>query len=282
MPFGLTKAPAVFMDLMNQVCKPYLGKFVSVFFDDSMIYSKSKQKHEEHLKLILELLKKEQLSSLIGVTKKKHLFNLIKQKLCSALIMALPEGSKDFIVYCDASIKGLGAVLTQREKGKANVVADALSRKERIKPLRRAFQKAMGTRLDMSTAYHPETDGKSERTIQTLEDMLRDCVIDFGNGWERHLPLVEFLYNNSYQGSIKAAPFEALYGEVLSSRGNVKTSFEGSILNSSPQPHPQQMPHLEPYGQGFVNGGRLYKRIGSFINDTIWGASGGAIGGGDD
>nr|GFA81039.1 putative reverse transcriptase domain-containing protein [Tanacetum cinerariifolium] len=64
----------------------------------------------------------------------------------------------------------------------------------------------------MSTTYHPETDGQSERTIQTLEDMLRACVIDFGNGWERHLPLVEFSYNNSYHASIKAAPFEALYG----------------------------------------------------------------------
>nr|GEZ13559.1 putative reverse transcriptase domain-containing protein [Tanacetum cinerariifolium] len=75
-----------------------------------------------------------------------------------------------------------------------------------------AFQKALGTRLDMSTAYHPETDGQIERTIQTLKDMLRACVIDFGNGWERHLPLVEFSYNNSYHASIKAAPFEALYG----------------------------------------------------------------------
>nr|GFA98907.1 putative reverse transcriptase domain-containing protein [Tanacetum cinerariifolium] len=73
-------------------------------------------------------------------------------------------------------------------------------------------EKAMGTRLDMSMAYHPETDGQSERTIQTLEDMLHACVIDFGNGWERHLPLVEFSYNNSYHASIKAAPFEALYG----------------------------------------------------------------------
>ncbi|GJR66238.1 putative reverse transcriptase domain-containing protein [Tanacetum coccineum] len=76
----------------------------------------------------------------------------------------------------------------------------------------RAFQKALGTRLDMSTAYHPETDGQSERTIKTIEDMLRACVIDFGNGWERLLPLIEFSYNNSYHISIKAAPFEALYG----------------------------------------------------------------------
>ncbi|GKE04505.1 putative reverse transcriptase domain, ribonuclease H-like domain, aspartic peptidase domain protein [Tanacetum coccineum] len=64
----------------------------------------------------------------------------------------------------------------------------------------------------MSTTYHPETGGQSERTIQTLEDMLQACVIDLGKGWERHLPLVEFSYNNSYHASIKAAPFEALYG----------------------------------------------------------------------
>nr|GEZ45152.1 putative reverse transcriptase domain-containing protein [Tanacetum cinerariifolium] len=76
----------------------------------------------------------------------------------------------------------------------------------------RAFQKALGTQLDMSTTYHLEIDGQSERTIQTLEDMLRACVIDFGKGWERHLPLVEFSYNNSYRASKKAAPFEALYG----------------------------------------------------------------------
>ncbi|GJY09613.1 putative reverse transcriptase domain-containing protein [Tanacetum coccineum] len=70
----------------------------------------------------------------------------------------------------------------------------------------------MGTQLDMSTANHPETYGQSERTIQTLEDMLQACVIDFGSSWDRHLPLVEFSYNNSYRASIKAAPFEALYG----------------------------------------------------------------------
>ncbi|GJV74181.1 RNA-directed DNA polymerase, eukaryota, reverse transcriptase zinc-binding domain protein [Tanacetum coccineum] len=75
-----------------------------------------------------------------------------------------------------------------------------------------SLHKALGTQLDLSTTYHPQTDGQSERTIQTLEDMLRACVIDFGNGWYRHLTLVEFSYNNSYHTSIKAAPFEALYG----------------------------------------------------------------------
>ncbi|GKE49131.1 putative reverse transcriptase domain-containing protein [Tanacetum coccineum] len=153
----------------------------------------------------------------------------------------------EFLAYYDCEIR--------YHHGNANVVADALSRKERIKPLRvralvmtlhlklpsqileaqtqeikeenikaenlRGMDKAFeigpdGTccikNRNMSMAYHPETDGQSERTIQTLEDMLRACVIDFRKGWERHLPLVEFSYNNSYHASIKAAPFEALYG----------------------------------------------------------------------
>ncbi|KAJ0592474.1 putative nucleotidyltransferase, Ribonuclease H [Helianthus annuus] len=74
-----------------------------------------------------------------------------------------------------------------------------------------SFQKELGTKVNLSTAYHPQTDGQSERTIQTLEDMLRACVIDFGGNWDEHLPLIEFAYNNSYHASIKAAPFEALY-----------------------------------------------------------------------
>nr|GFA98189.1 putative reverse transcriptase domain-containing protein [Tanacetum cinerariifolium] len=78
---------------------------------------------------------------------------------------------------------------------------------------RRSLQKALDTSLDMSTAYHPQTNGQSERIIQNLEDMLRACVIDFENGWVNHLSLVEFSYNNSYHASIKAAPFEALYGQ---------------------------------------------------------------------
>ncbi|GJR20173.1 putative reverse transcriptase domain-containing protein [Tanacetum coccineum] len=195
MPFGLTNAPAVFMDLMNRVCKPYLDKFVIVFIDDILIYSKNKKEHEEHLKMILELLKKEELYAkfskcefwipkvqflghvidsegihvdpakiesikdwtspkspteirqflglagyyrrfiegfskiakpMTKLTQKKikfewgdkqeAAFQLLKQKLCSAPILALPEGSEDFIAYCDASKKGLGAVLMQREK----------------------------------------------------------------------------------------------------------------------------------------------------------------------
>ncbi|GKE01417.1 putative reverse transcriptase domain-containing protein [Tanacetum coccineum] len=80
-----------------------------------------------------------------------------------------------------------------------------------------SLQSALGTQLDMSTAYHPETDGQSKRTFQTLEDMLRACVIDSGKGWEKHLPLVEFSYNNKYHASIKATSFEALYGRNANS-----------------------------------------------------------------
>ncbi|GJY34567.1 putative reverse transcriptase domain-containing protein [Tanacetum coccineum] len=76
----------------------------------------------------------------------------------------------------------------------------------------RSLQKALGINFYMSAAYHPQTDRQSERTIQTLEDVLRACVIDFGNDWVKHFPLVEFSYNNIYHASIKAAPFEALYG----------------------------------------------------------------------
>ncbi|GJS90723.1 putative reverse transcriptase domain-containing protein [Tanacetum coccineum] len=200
--------------------------------------------------------------------KAKAAFQLLKHKLCSAPILALPEGSENFVVYCDASHKGLGIVLMQREKViayasrqlkiyeknytthdlelgvvvfalkmwrhylysmKCVVFTDHKSLKhildqkelnmikendsmEKLTRLYLKEVKALGTQLDMSMAYHPQTDGQSERTIQTLKDMLRACVIDFGKGWDRHLPLVEFSYNNSYHTSIKATPFETLYG----------------------------------------------------------------------
>ncbi|GJT35976.1 putative reverse transcriptase domain-containing protein [Tanacetum coccineum] len=89
----------------------------------------------------------------------------------------------------------------------------------------------------MSIAYHLQMDGQSERTIQTMEDMLRACVIDFGKDWDRHLPLVEFSYNNSYHTSIKAAPFEALYGRKCRSlvirfgkRGKLNPRYIGPFM----------------------------------------------------
>nr|GEV10238.1 reverse transcriptase domain-containing protein [Tanacetum cinerariifolium] len=163
--------------------------------------------------------------------KEEAAFQLLKQKLCSALILALSEGSEDFVVYCDAPHKGLGVVLMQREK----VIAYASQKLVRLylnevvtrhgipiliicdrdrrfaSNFWRSLQKALGTSLDMSIAYHPQIDEQSERTLQTLEDMLCACMIDFGNGWVNHLPLVKFSCNNSYHASITAAPFKALY-----------------------------------------------------------------------
>nr|GFB02746.1 putative reverse transcriptase domain-containing protein [Tanacetum cinerariifolium] len=102
------------------------------------------------------------------------------------------------------------------------VIVDRLTKSAHFLPIHRdgrfashlwqALQEVLGTKLHMSIAYHPETDGQSERTIQTLEDMLQACVMDFGGSWDTHLPLVEFSYNNNYHTSIKCAPFEALYG----------------------------------------------------------------------
>ena len=195
MPFGLTNAPAVFMDLMNQVCKPYLDKFVIVFIDDILIYSKSKEEHEEHLRLILALLKENELYAkfskcdfwvnsvqflghvvssqgvhvdpakisaikdwevpksatqirqflglagyyrrfienfsiiakpLTKLTQKTEkfvwtdeqdsAFEKLKEKLTSAPILALPEGTDGFVLYSDASVLGYGCVLQQRSK----------------------------------------------------------------------------------------------------------------------------------------------------------------------
>ncbi|GKA86998.1 retrotransposon protein, putative, ty3-gypsy subclass [Tanacetum coccineum] len=112
MPFGLTNTPAVFMDLMNRVCKPYLDKFVIVFIDDIVIYLKSKEDHEVHLKLLLELLKKEKLFA----KEQREAFQTLKDNLCNALVLSLLDGPEDFVVYCDASNQGLGCVLMQRGK----------------------------------------------------------------------------------------------------------------------------------------------------------------------
>ncbi|GJZ01183.1 putative reverse transcriptase domain-containing protein [Tanacetum coccineum] len=132
MPFGLTNTLAVFMDLTNRVCRPYLDKFVIVFLDDILIYSKTRKEHVEHLRLVLGLLKKEKLyanfltKSLTIFTQKCKTFNwgeeqelafqTLKDKLCNAPVLVLPDGPKDFVVYCDASEIGLGCVLMQRGK----------------------------------------------------------------------------------------------------------------------------------------------------------------------
>ncbi|KAL8105263.1 hypothetical protein AgCh_029162 [Apium graveolens] len=486
MPFGLTNAPTAFMDLMNRVFKKYLDKFVVVFIDDILIYSKSEEEHKQHLWIALEILRQEKLYAkfskcefwlkevlflghvignegvkvdpakikaimswerpktptevrsflgLVGyyrrfvkdfskiatpltmLTRKNQKFEWsaecedsfqeLKQRLVTAPVLVLQDDQGNFVIFSDASHKGLGCVLMQHSKdydcsinyhpGKANVVADALSRKERLNmmatpkelseeikkfglelcnygmveevcramtfqptlvekirkcqeevmekeknqligeeigtqrdeqdPARspqfkifnppgkhqdvsglkaellvakyearrggmgcevlylpesqvglpgtksghdaiwvvvdrltksahflpinetssldklvhlyvceivlrhgvpvsivsdrdprfnlrfwKQFQESLGTKLNMSTAYYPQTDGQSERTIQTIEDMLRSCAIDFAGSWDDHLPLIEFSYNNNYHSSIGMPPYEALYG----------------------------------------------------------------------
>ncbi|GKC80022.1 putative reverse transcriptase domain-containing protein [Tanacetum coccineum] len=93
-----------------------------------------------------------------------------------------------------------------------------------------SMQDALGTQLDVSTAYHPQTDGQSERTIQTLKDILRACVMDFRGSWDVHLPLVEFSYNNSYHSSVRCALFEALYGRKCHSPILLAKVREGQLI----------------------------------------------------
>nr|GEV49245.1 hypothetical protein [Tanacetum cinerariifolium] len=415
MPFGLTKAPVykeehevhliLILELLEK--EKMFGKFSKCEFWLQEVYFLSHVVNSEGLagyyrRIIVNFLKiTKPLTLLTQKNQKfewgdeqKNAFHTLKDMLCDSPIPALPEGTDDFIVYCDALNQGFGCVLMQRNKviayasrqlkiheknnttrdlelgvvvfalktwrhyfvydcefryhpGKANVVADALSRKERLKSRRaramsmtiyssikgriqeaqseaskgvntskkmlkgldkqlerkedgglylveqiwvpaygnlrtsimneahatsghnliwvivdqltklahflavhedfktikvarpyineivarhgvtmsiisdrnsyftsrfwQALQKALGTRLYLRTAYHPETDSQSERTIKTLKDMLRVCEIDFGGNWDPHLPLVEFSYNNSYYSSVKCAPFEVLY-----------------------------------------------------------------------
>nr|GEU47117.1 putative reverse transcriptase domain-containing protein [Tanacetum cinerariifolium] len=327
-PFGLTNSPAVFMDLINRVCRPYLDKFVIVFIDDILIYSKTQEEHVEHLRLVLELLKKEKLYAkfskcelwLREVQFLRHVINgngihvdpskievvnnwkasrtLTKDKLCNVPVLALPDGPEEFVVYRDASGIGLGCMLMKRElfsdydyeiryhHGKVNVVADALSMKERVKPNRGDVRTLimdeahkskyfvhpgagkmyynlrdrywwLGMKKDIAQyvskcltclkvkAKHQRPSGllqqpeihvwkwegiamdfmtKLPRTSSghdticvivdrsNFEDMLRACVLDFGESWDVTLPLVEFSYNNSYHSSVRCALFEALYG----------------------------------------------------------------------
>ncbi|GJX56824.1 putative reverse transcriptase domain-containing protein [Tanacetum coccineum] len=206
------KSALVFMNF-ERVCKPYSGlSFVIVFIDDILIYSKNKKEHEEHLKAIQNLLKKGSctLNSLnvnFGIPKDmKKLY-------------WWPNMKADIATYVSKCLKCAKVKAEhQRPSGYDTiwVIVDRLTKSAIFTPMRetdsmeklpRMYLKELG----YGYSYHPQTDGQSERTIQTLEDMLRACVIDFGNGWVRHLPLVEFSNNNSYHASIKAAPFEALY-----------------------------------------------------------------------
>nr|GEV16329.1 putative reverse transcriptase domain-containing protein [Tanacetum cinerariifolium] len=264
MPFGLANAPMVFMDLMNRVYKSYLDKFIIFLIDDILIYSKGMEEQEEHLKLILELLKKEELYAKflkcefwLSKIKARKEENFKAEDLCTMIKKLEPcvDGTlclknMSWILYL-GELRALIMHESHKSKYSIHLGSDKMyhdlkklywwpNGKEEIATYvskcltygycknhkkepkidqkqtreRKEYTRARGfcARLDMSITYHPQTDGQSKRTIQMLEYMPHACVIDFRKGQDGHLPLVEFLYNNSYHMSIKAALFEALYG----------------------------------------------------------------------
>ncbi|GKA81424.1 putative reverse transcriptase domain-containing protein [Tanacetum coccineum] len=226
-PFGLTNASAVFMDLMNLICKPYLDKFVIMFIDDILIYSKTKEEHDAHLRLILELLKKEELYAKFSkydfmLSKVQFLGHMIDSegihvdpaKIESIKRMELPRlqlnspissswGEKEKLLPDIEAISCL-----RYHPGKANVVADALSRKSRPKPLRvRALVMTIGLNLPVQI-LNAQVEARKEENYGT-EDL---C----GNDSDL-VPRALCLKNDvglhiCYHTSIKVAPFEALYG----------------------------------------------------------------------
>ncbi|KAJ9544221.1 hypothetical protein OSB04_023928 [Centaurea solstitialis] len=375
MPFGLSNAPAAFMDLMNWVCRPMLDRSVIVFIDDILIYSKSKEEHVTHLREVLEVLGREQLYAKLsysvdetdeeerdvcmgsgtagGIRDRGRVIAYASRQLkpqeanypthdleLAAMPKVLPRSAEPehaaaTMARCGEGLRlrdtlpaGLGergSKCSEQEDGPYNssdihlrmfvtssfldlvrraqeeAGQDENQNKERVRgqlpPMVRdsrglpprmkrevaryvdtyltylkvkaehqrplgnmqpahflairesftseqlaelyvkevvrrhgvpvsiisdrdtrftsrfweRFHADMGTRLLFSTAYHPQTDGQSERTIQTLEDMLRACVLDFGGSWDTYLPFAEFSYNNNYHSSIGMPPFEMLY-----------------------------------------------------------------------
>ncbi|WMV46138.1 hypothetical protein MTR67_039523, partial [Solanum verrucosum] len=136
-------------------------------------------------------------------------FHELKNRLTSAPILTIPKGSDGFVVYYDASRISLNCVLMKHGK--------VIAYPSRQLKFCKSFQKGVATQGKLSTTFHPQIDGQVECTINTLEYMLRACVINFKGNWDDYLPLIEFSYNNSYHSSIGMSLFEDLFGSTCRS-----------------------------------------------------------------
>ncbi|XP_035549700.1 uncharacterized protein K02A2.6-like, partial [Juglans regia] len=244
MSFGLANAPAAFMDLMNRVFRPFLDSFVVVFLDDILIYSRDLEEHACHLRLALGKLREHQLYTKLSkcefwLEEVKFLGHVISQEGVSvdpSKVEAVLSWPRPSTVREIRSFLGLAGYYRRFVEGFSRLSGPltALTRKNTefvwSDKCERSFQE-LKRRLTMAPVlalpephkpfYHPGkanlvADALSrksqQRSIQTLEDMLRSCVIGFQGSWENHLPLIEFSYNNNFHSSIQMAPYEALYG----------------------------------------------------------------------
>ncbi|GJS81739.1 putative reverse transcriptase domain-containing protein [Tanacetum coccineum] len=180
MSFGLTNALVVFMDLMNRVFHEYLDRFVIVFINDILVYSKTRKEHEDHLRIVLEILYQKKLYAKFSKCDSWLGQVAFLGHIISADGITMDHAKFDPITKCLRP-----TTVTEYHPDKANVVADALSRKNYTK-----------------------------RSIQTLEDMLRSSALDLTRNSNEYLCMVEFTYNNCWHASIKGAPFELLYGRM--------------------------------------------------------------------
>ncbi|XP_062028654.1 uncharacterized protein LOC133744583 [Rosa rugosa] len=223
MPFGLTNAPATFMDLMNRMFSPYLDKFVVVFVDDILVYSKTLEDHDRHLRIVLQILREKELFA------KFEKFSKDGVSVDPSKVEAVMNWGQPTTVTEVRSFLGLAGYYRRFIEGFASI-ASALTKLTRkdvqfvwTEKCERAFNE-LKRRLTTAPVLTIPTSGKANVVADALsrkpkgivasvlEDMLRACVLDFKGSWEDHLPLIEFSYNNSYHSSIGMAPYEALYG----------------------------------------------------------------------